>query len=409
MESMPLIVALLLMLAFAKMLGEVFERFHQPSMVGEILAGVLLGPSILGWVGYTNDIRAISDLAVLLLIIHAGLEIKVDDIRESVRGRKAWIAILGFFIPFGAGVLLGYLFGLGHIISIFLGLCISITALPVSVRILIDLGKLNSQVGRHILSAAVFNDVLSLLILGVVLNFNNTSVDYSMGQLMLRIGLTVLKLIGFAVVLLATYKLISYITTHYINRKYLLSHYLDFFKGKESAFAIVMIFVMIFASLAELGGLHFIVGAFFGAVLIPGELISDKRMRSVITSTSTITMGFLAPIFFAGIGLEFNLHAISEIWLMVCVIAVSFASKIFGGYVAGRIAGYSQCKSTTLGIGLNARGIIELVIANIALSAGLIDIAFFSILVLMGLLTTLATPLLLKRGFDRMERNGEKC
>ncbi len=410
METLPLIVALLLMLAFARMLGEVFERFHQPSMVGEILAGVILGPTLLGWVSYTTDIRAISDLAVLMLIIHAGLEIRVDDIRESVRGKKAWIAVLGFFIPFVSGVLLGYLFGLGGLISVFLGLCISITALPVSVRILVDLGKLNTDVGSHILSAAIFNDVAAMLILGVVLNMNSATSAPTVGGIMLSVGITLLKVAVFVTVLLLAYKLVAWFSERFIvNRGYLITRFLNFFKGKESMFAFVMIFVLLFASLAELVGLHFIIGAFFGAVLIPTQLISDQSMKGVIKSTSTITMGFLAPIFFAGIGVEFNLLAIRDFWLMTAVILVSFASKIFGGYFSGRLAGYSSSKSITLGIGLNARGIIELVIANIALTNGLIDIEFFSILVLMGLLTTLATPMLLGAGFRRLEKRGEPC
>ncbi len=408
-DHMPLIVALLLMLAFARMLGEVFERFRQPSMVGEIIAGIILGPSLLGWVGYTPDIRAISDLAVLMLMIYAGLEIKIDDIRESVRGRKMWIAILGFCIPFVSGILLGQAFGLSSLLAIFLGLCISITALPVSVRILIDLGKLNSTVGQHILSAAVFNDVLALLVLGVVLNLNTIDTGSSVAQVLADVGLTVLKLLAFLGVLILTYKALSYLRRRFSETAQTVARWLDFLRGRESTFAVVMIFVLIFASLAELGGLHFIVGAFFGAILIPQELISRERMTGVVSTTSTITMGFLAPIFFAGIGVEFNLFAIEDLWLMAAIVGVSFGSKILGGYVAGRIAGYSPAKSTTIGIGLNARGIIELVIANIALSNGFIDIALFSILVLMGLVTTLATPLLLGHGFRRLERRGEQC
>ncbi len=408
-DTLPLIVALLLMLAFARMLGEVFEHYHQPSMVGEIIAGIILGPSLLGWIGYTPDIRAISDLAVLMLMIYAGLEIKVDDIRESVRGRKLWIAILGFCVPFASGMLLGHLFGLSGLLSIFLGLCISITALPVSVRILIDLGRLNSDLGRSILSAAIFNDVLALLVLGVILNFNSITADSSIAEIMSDIGLTTLRLLIFLAVLVLTYRLLTYLKRRFSETSEFVSRCLDFLKGRESTFAVVMIFVLIFASLAELGGLHFIVGAFFGAILIPQEFISRKRMDGVISTTSTITMGFLAPIFFAGIGLEFNFSAIDDLWLMAAVLAVSFGSKILGGYAGGRIAGYSPAKSSTLGVGLNARGIIELVIANIALSNGLIDISMFSILVLMGLVTTLATPMLLGRGFRRLDRRGEVC
>jgi Kef-type K+ transport system membrane component KefB len=114
-------------------------------------------------------------------------------------------------------------------------------------------------------------------------------------------------------------------------------------------------------------------------------------------------MGFLAPIFFASIGLEFNISSISNIGLLIAVISVSYISKIAGGYLGGSIAGLSSRVSLTLGVGLNARGIMELVIANIAYRNGLISTEVFSILVIMGVLTTLTTPLLLKRAFGRLE------
>ncbi len=408
--DLPLIVALLLMLAFARMLGEVFERMRQPSMVGEIIAGVILGPSMLGWVGYTADLAAISELAVLMLIIHAGLEIRVDEIRESLRGNKAWIAVLGFAIPLVSGVLLGFILGYDAMVSTFLGLCIAITALPVSVRILMDLGRLSSEVGRHILSAAIFNDVAALLILGVLLGLGEASAaDYSLGELLLDLLIRLGRLLFFLGVLWLSYKGLSWLNERYLRRQISDWRWLDFLRGKESMFALVMIFVLIFASLAELGGLHFVVGAFFGAMLVPQELIARKRMTGVISTTSAITMGFLAPIFFAGIGVEFNISSITNVAFALSILIVSFASKIAGGFIAGRMVGYSKTKSFTIGIGLNARGVMELVIANIALQSGLIDLAFFSILVLMGILTTLVTPLLLKGGFWLMERKGETC
>jgi Kef-type K+ transport system membrane component KefB len=408
-HALPLIVSLLLMLALARMLGELFERFGQPSMAGEIIAGVILGPTVLGWIEYTSDIRAISDLAVLLLIIHAGLEIKIDDVARAVSGKKLWIAVLGFVLPFVMGVTLGWLWGFDSLVSIFLGLCISITALPVSARVLIDLGRLNSDVGSSIISAAIFNDVAAMLVLGVVLNFSGTGNDVTFWPLMAQIGLTLLKILFFLAVLLLTYKLLGYLKRRFMDRKYVILRYFDFLKGRESIFAMVMIFILLFASLAELIGLHFVIGTFFGAILIPQEMISRERMNGVISSTSTITMGFLAPIFFAGIGVEFDLLAIDNLWLMAAVLVISVVSKVAGGYTSGRIVGYSQLKSFTLGIGLNSRGIIELVIANIALSNGLIDMEVFSILVLMGLITTLITPMLLGRGFKLLDRRGENC
>ena len=125
------------------------------------------------------------------------------------------------------------------------------------------------------------------------------------------------------------------------------------------------------------------------------------NVRQVVCSLS---MGFLAPIFFAGIGLEFQISAISNVWLLVAVVAVSFGSKIIGGYLGGLAAGMHGKIAYALGVGLNARGIMELVIANIAYSAGLISSEIFSILVIMGILTTLSTPMMLKRAFKRIEK-----
>jgi Kef-type K+ transport system membrane component KefB len=116
-----------------------------------------------------------------------------------------------------------------------------------------------------------------------------------------------------------------------------------------------------------------------------------------------MAMGFLAPIFFAGIGLEFKFDSISNFSMLLALIAVSFASKIIGGYVGGRIARLGHSTSLVLGIGLNARGIMELVIANIAFKAGLINVEIFSMLVIMGLVTTLSTPFLLRYGFKRLD------
>jgi Kef-type K+ transport system membrane component KefB len=124
-------------------------------------------------------------------------------------------------------------------------------------------------------------------------------------------------------------------------------------------------------------------------------------MNTIEKTTSNMAMGFLAPIFFAGIGLEFNISSISNMGLLISVIVVSYLSKVIGGFLGGTFAGLSKRTSWTLGIGLNARGIMELVIANIAFKNNLINTEVFSILVLMGILTTLTTPLMLKKAFGK--------
>jgi len=173
-------------------------------------------------------------------------------------------------------------------------------------------------------------------------------------------------------------------------------------------FALVMLFVLVFSSTAELLGLHFVVGAFFGAILLPRSMFSKGDFEQVRRSTSGITMGFLAPIFFATMGISFNLTSLNNLLLLTVVLIASFISKIFGGYFGGRLAGFDNAKAITIGLGLNARGIMELVIANIALQKGFIDVSIFSILVMMALLTTIITPFMLKDAFSRIEKiNGD--
>ena len=166
--ELPFFANLLILLVLARLFGEVMERFKQPAMIGEILAGVLLGPTLLNFIHRTEELKVISELGVFLLVIIAGLEIHLDEIIKSMKGRNIIISIAAFFIPLISGYLVGNYFGQDVMSTIFIGLCVAITALPVSIRILMDLGKLNSSVGQKIISVAIFDDVIALTILGIL-------------------------------------------------------------------------------------------------------------------------------------------------------------------------------------------------------------------------------------------------
>ncbi len=400
--TLPFTLTLLLLLLFARVLGELFERFGQPAMIGEILAGFVLGPSLLGIVHFSGEISVLSELGVFLLIVLAGMEIKPEDVRNSVRGKSLFIAVLGFLIPMLSGFIIGLILQLDWMLTLFISLCISITALPVSVRILMDLGKLNTDIGQKIISAAIFNDVIALLILGIILDSRTT--DSNISALFLSVLLTTVKVGLFVVLMFLAYKAFRLATSKIPVIQAGLEKLLLFLKGKESLFAMIIVFVLIFASVSEVLGLHFVIGAFFGAMLLNRDFLGEENFRKVKSTTSGITMGFLAPIFFAAMGIQFNIQSITNIWLLILVIVASFSSKIVGGYYGGRWAGLNKQESMTLGIGLNARGIMELVIANIALKNGFIDTSVYSILVLMGIITTLSSPFLLKRSFARLDR-----
>jgi Kef-type K+ transport system membrane component KefB len=400
--ELPFFANLLILLVLARLFGEIMERFKQPAMIGEILAGVLLGPTILNFIHRTEDLKVISELGVFLLVIIAGLEIHLDEIIKSMKGRNIVISIAAFFIPLVSGYLVGNYFGQDVMSTIFIGLCVAITALPVSIRILMDLGKLNSPIGQKIISVAIFDDVIALTILGILLDIKD--VEPTFANISQATVFTVLKLAAFLIIIALTYKLIQKFAQkeNFIENQ--LNTILTYLKGKESLFAVFFVFILIFATMTESIGLHFIIGAFFASMLISKDLVGEKHLETFHNTTNSMAMGFLAPIFFAGIGLEFQFSSIQNYPLLFAIIAVSFLSKIIGGYIGGRFARLNHKVSLALGIGLNARGIMELVIANIAYKAGIINTEIFSMLVIMGLITTLSTPFLLKRAFKSIEK-----
>ena len=260
-----------------------------------------------------------------------------------------------------------------------------------------DLGKINSYVGQKIISVAIFDDVLALTILGLILNIKDT--DMMVSTIFKNAFISLLKLTIFIGILTVAYYLIRKLSNreNYLERE--LNKILLLLRGKESLFALFFVFVLLFSTITESLGFHFIIGAFFAAMLINENLVGKKHLESFHKTTNGLAMGFLAPIFFAGIGLEFNISSIQNFGLLIVIILVSYFSKIFGGFLGCKLAGLNSKTSIAIGIGLNARGIMELVIANIAYKSGLINAEIFSILVIMGVLTTLSTPIMLKRSF----------
>jgi Kef-type K+ transport system membrane component KefB len=403
---MPLIEALLLLLVLSRVLGEIAARFGQPVMIGEILAGIILGPSVLNYVDYNNDIKVLAQLGVLLLVFIAGMEMDLDALWKSFRGRGAWVSAAGFVIPLLCGVILGLIFHLDQTRTIFIGLCIAITALPVSVRILMDLGKLQTEVGQKIVSAAVANDVVSLLALGIILNLKGG--NGSREAFFKSVGLALGKALLFMVVVFIAARLVKrYPLGRLFRPGGSMQRFFAKLNGKEALFAIVLLFVIAFASFSEFLGLDFVIGAFFGSMLLSHELLGKTNFEEIEKTASSVTMGFLGPIFFAAIGLEFDARTLENWPLVFAILVASFVGKIFGGYIGGRLAKMTKEESWAIGAGLNGRGVMELVIANIALTNGFIGRQLFTILVLMAVVTTFVTPFLLKYAYDRMASSEE--
>jgi Kef-type K+ transport system membrane component KefB len=397
---MSFIEAILLLLVVSRIGGEIAERYRQPAMIGEIAAGVVVGPSVLGAIRVTPEISTLAELGVFLLVFLAGMEMAPTELWKAFRGRGAWVSVMGFAVPLIAGLSLGFVLGYDTVRAVFLGLCVALTALPVSIRMLMDMGYLQSEIGKRIISAAVMNDVAALLILGVLLDVESGGGGPE--RFLLSLVWTLSKAVLFMAAIVAAFRLVSLSAGRIAHSRRILDWLLLRMKAREPLFALILLFVFAFATFAEVLGLHFIIGAFFGSMLLSHEMLGEQNFREVEKTASSVTMGFLGPLFFAAIGLEFNVLALTEWSLVVGVLAVAFAGKILGGYWGGRLAGHPKRESWALGVGLNGRGIMELIIAKVAFVNGLIGPTLFTVLVLMGVVTTLVTPLLLRKALPAL-------
>ena len=390
---MPLLTNLLILIVVARLLGQIFRRFNQPAIVGEMLAGVILGPSILHLIEADAALSGIAEFAVFLIVLSAGLEMNFKEIIDSLRGKGIVIAILGFVIPLTGGILVGAAFGLDVMRTVFLGLCVSITALPVTVSILQSFDLLDSDIARYSVATAIFNDIAALLALGVILNLPEQKSLQAVGFSILNASW---KLVVLCIFIIGFSWLIQKLIDKGIHLERASEKLVDLI-GNEALFGILLLFVLIFGSVSAALGFHFVIGAFFGALLIDRKFFLASRYHEFDLTLRSITGGFLAPVFFAYLGLEFDIGVIESFWFVGVVLLVSIGTKIFAGWLGGRLLRLSQHESLGIGIILNGRGVMELVIASIAYERGFIGQDLFSVLVLMGVVTTMITPFMFRK------------
>jgi Kef-type K+ transport system membrane component KefB len=396
---LSLLASLLFLIVVARLFGRFFSRYNQPELIGEILAGILLGPAILGLITPNVALAGIAELAVFLIILSAGLEMRFADIIGAMRGRGMLLASISFLVPFIGGVVVAAAYDQDVMRMIFLGLCISITALPVAVKLLDSLGILHTRIARYALATAVVNDVAALFILGIVLNMPQ---QLTVGDVAVTVAVATAKLLGLALVALSLNKLLEWLDRRNLSIQAVPEALIRYF-GPEALFGIVIVFVLIFGTISEMLGFHFVIGAFFGALFLDKKHFLASRYDDLRGTLASITNGFLAPVFFAYLGLEFQVSAFNDISFPIIVILVSILTKLFAGWVGGQLVGMSQREALGLGCVLNGRGVMELVVAGIAYQKGFIGPTMFSTLVLMGILTTFLTPILFKRAFPAVQ------
>ena len=394
---MSLLASLLVLIVVARLCGRLFARFGQPELIGEILAGILLGPAVLDLVRPNPALAGLSELAVFLIILGAGLEMRFADIIGAMRGRGMVLALISFVLPFAGGLAIGMAYDLDVMRVIFLGLCISITALPVAVRLLDGLGILHTRMARYALATAIVNDVAALFILGIVLNLPAQVTTADAGG---AVAIATVKLAALVLGIFSLNRLIGWLDERKPGVQIVPESLMRCF-GRHGLFGVVVVFVLIFGALSEALGFHFVVGAFFGALFLDKQHFLAAQYDDMRRTLATVTDGLLGPVFFAFLGLEFQAAALGGTAFAAAVVVVSIVSKLASGWLGGRFVGMGQREAVGLGCILNGRGVMELVVAGIAHQRGFIGAAMFSTLVLMGMLTTFLTPLLFRRVFSR--------
>lgn len=375
----------------AKLAGWLSTRLGQSSVLGELLVGVLLGPSLINLthLAFVTDahltelVLELGELGVLMLMFLAGMELNINDLAHSSRV-AAFAGALGVILPVAMGWGLGLGFGMNNEVALFLGLTLGATSVSISAQTLMELKVIRSRVGLGLLGAAVFDDILVILLLsGFVAVVTNPT------------GGNFLQLLGiFARMLL--FMGLSVAVGLWVLPK--LAHRVLRLPISQAALSLSIVVMLLYGLGAELiGGMAAITGTFIAGLMFARSPEKTQFEGGLVS----LAYGFFVPIFFVSIGLSVNIRAldIQTLWLLLCVSAVAIVGKWLGAGLGARLGGLSNRESIQLGAGMISRGEVGLIVASVGEREGLVSPSEFSAVVGMVLITTLLTPIILRALF----------
>lgn len=379
---------LVIILAAVKLAGHFSKKIGQPSVFGELLVGIILGPAILGWIVVDPKqpglIKELAEVGVILLMFLAGLETDVEEFKKTAYG-SSLVAVGGVIFPLILGFAVGLMFGYNTSTSLFLGTLLVATSVSISVQTLRELGQLQTKEGVTILGAAVLDDVLGIILLSVVVGFTAGSGGGSVVDIMILLAKIVL----------------FFVLTIVIGRFLLprLFRWSANLMTSEVLLAFGIITALGFAYSAEMFGLAGIVGSYFAGLM----LSLTKYRTELFERVEIIAFSFFVPIFFVSIGVTADVSGLTKeiLLLMVVLSLVAILTKLIGAGLGAKLAGFNWNSSMGIGAGMVARGEVGLIVASIGLTRGLIDNDLFTVTVIIVLVTTLVTPPMLKAIFSR--------
>jgi Kef-type K+ transport system membrane component KefB len=387
------ILTIALVLAAAMLGGRLAVRLGYPSILGEITAGILLGPPLLGLIGRNDAVDVLGEFGVLLMMLYIGMHFDLTDLRKASKpGLLA--AGGGFLVPAGLGVLVMLWVDRTLLEAIFVGLAMGVTSLLTKSRILVDLKILDTRIAHVLVAGALLSDVTVLVVFAAIVG-----PDVAGGVSVATAAITGLRALAFGLgAWLVGARLFPALKRLAGPREL----------GRATAFLTVIVLGLFFAWAAELAGLHAILGAFVAGLFLDKQVIDPKVSRDVQQKLSTVSVSVLAPFFFVSAGFEVSFRVFStDPGLLVAVIVLASVGKILGTAAFYVPSGNGWREGIVVGTGMNGRGAVEIIVAELALGQGLIDRDVFSILVFMAIFTTATVPVLLTWGVGWLRRRGE--
>lgn len=373
------IVNILFLLVVVWLVGELFERIKLPAVLGELLAGLLIGPAILNLVSPSEGLDLLAKLGMFFLMFYAGLQTDPKKLLKTSK-KSAAIGIFGTIVPFLLGLFAVVYLGGSWLQGMFIGAAISGTSMVTKSRILSDLKLLGTRFGYKIMGSAMIDNMLSFVILAVAIKAVIT------GEFTLSAALFTLleATLFFLLSILIGYKFYPYITR--------------FMKQKTArGFTFAIIVGLFFAFFAEMMRIHFIIGAYLAGLMVREEIAGPRLFSKLKGRFMAITEGFLGPLFIVSVAFKVKLSVLSaEPVLFAAILVAAFAGKLIGAAGGAFITGSKLKDSLTIGLGMNGRGTVELILAAVGLELGILGANHLTILVLVAFITTLIVPFALK-------------
>ena len=389
---MQFLSSLSLILLTTLILGQVSLRLKLPLVVGQLLAGIIIGPTFCNWVQPSHWLQLFSDIGVILLMFLAGLESKIDLLKKYLKPSMV-VAVSGILLPIAVGYLIGLIFEFTKFESLFLGIVFAATSVSISAEVLQEMDSLTSREGTTILGAAVVDDILAVLLVSMISNLNIKGTTISMMHL--------------GILLRALVLLLAYFVLLFIAGRWLIPRLLRLsskWQGAVPTTTMALIICWLLAYLADYFGLSAVIGAFFA-----GLSMSLTPFKKIINQSITqIGYAVFIPVFLASIGLRLTLTGILQDFTLFLILTIGgIVSKLLGAGLGARLSGFNRHSALAIGAGMISRGEMALVVAQMGLQNHLLSAARYSAVIGAIIMTTVLAPFFLKAALASVARHSQ--